>query len=206
MGSESGETTGPASRSRREQVSSRPWSATDESTRPSESGQSRAIPVVLMASIAVALASLLSGQLLGMTGTLGAPDPPTISQTSTSLEVADDGGLVAKIRHVGGDVAMVENLELVVDATDACGTQARLVDLPTSASGTATVEGTDIFSPGESGQATVQAAPDGEWGAGGAVGLTIDSDRCPVGSGETVAVSVVHEPSGTMVLTEQFTG
>lgn len=182
-------------------------STTGSMARAGASGQSRAVPVVMMAALAIALGSILSGQLLGLTHPLGGGgEPPMISQTAGSVQTQDDGGQVVQIRHISGDVATVSQLEIVVDADDACRRQARLVGLPGGTSGKATVEGADIFGPGAQGSATVGVPSDGEWGAGEAIKITIDSDRCRIGSDEGVTVSVVHQPSGTVVLTERLTG
>lgn len=162
------------------------------------SGQSRALPAVMMAAITIALGSGVSAYMLGLTSGLD-EEAPTIGQTSGALE-AVDGGYQVRILHVAGDVVTVSGLEVIVDATDACGKRARLVGLPTDRIGPDDVEGASIFSPAGLEAGALGTGGDGEWSAGERLQFGIDGDRCEIEPGESVTVRVVHVPSDAVLV------
>ena len=163
------------------------------------SGQSRTIPVVMMAAITVALASGASAYLLGMEDGFGAT-APTVGQADAVLESGADGDRTVEIRHVAGEEVKVTDLEVVVDATDACDRRARLVDLPTDSFGAENVEGDDIFTDGSPGAGALRASADGTWSAGAVIQFRLNAARCALDDGDTVTVRVVHVPSDAVLV------
>lgn len=97
-------------------------------------------------------------------------------------------------------------IEVVVDATDACGKRARIVDLPTTTLGPANVEGADIFDYFSPDGGVLDASEtDGTWAVGDTARFRLASSECRLEAGDRIAVRVVHLPSGQVIVAETLT-
>jgi FlaG/FlaF family flagellin (archaellin) len=164
-----------------------------------------------MVAIVVVLAATVSVFALGFTDEANQPGP-IVGQSSGTLVSQDgtDGGIV-RIQHIAGDTIQVSNMEIVVDATEACGKQSRLVGLPAT-SGNAisdsNIEGDDIFDEGSYNSDRTpdkNAIHESEYAAGDEIAFRIPSSDCPVDGGADVVVRVVHTPTNSVVVKETLT-
>jgi len=117
-----------------------------------------------------------------------------------------------RITHRGGDTLRVDDIEIVVDAADACGKRGRLVGLPVdgfggNAIGSSNIEGDDIFDerpsyldgpdPGALGQST--------YTSGDRLRFRIPARDCSIDDGAHVTVRVVHTPTNAVVIKRTLT-
>jgi len=182
-------------------------------------GVSPVIASVLMVAIVVVIAATTSVFFFDATGEVG-DAAPVVGQSSGDLRVQDgaDGGIV-RVTHLAGESVDVSALEIAVDATDACGETARLVDLPSSHTGFASNEGfgdenfendptilaksspavPPTWSPG------VLHENGGTFEAGSWFEFRIKGGACPLDAGDEVDVRVVHVPSDSVIITQELT-
>lgn len=175
------------------------------------------ISVILMVAITVILAAVIATFVLGIGEDVSDPGP-TIGQSSGVIETQDgyDSGNVT-IRHLAGDSVDVEEMEVVVDATDACGETARIQNLPS----TAERFGFDGFSDAnlESGSDSIisKGTFSSTWDigvlhennyntfeAGDYFGFRINGGDCPLDPGDEIVVDLVHEPTGTLMTAQEL--
>ena len=175
------------------------------------------IGVVLLVAVTLLLAATVSATVFGATADLTEP-APTVAQASGEFDRYAAGGgryteQVVRITHVAGETLRVSNLELVVDAMDACGQSGRLVNLPVPGDDPRPTEryvrGDDIFDNSansvEGPIGTGDVDDDGEWSAGETAQFRLATSDCRLESGETVTVRVVHTPTNA-VLVKQSVG
>lgn len=169
----------------------------------SERGVSPVIGVVLMVAVVVVVAAAVSLVGVGFVDDLRHP-APTVGQSSGELVVQDgnDGGVV-RLTHVAGDSLTVSDLEIAVDAEDACGESGRLVNLP--AADDVEYEGDDIFDE----RPYKVTGPLGEagatWRPGETSSFRLASSECDLDSGDTVTVRVVHTPTKSVIVEKTLT-
>ncbi|MFD1632951.1 type IV pilin [Haloplanus ruber] len=178
-----------------------------------ERASSSVIGNVLLIAIVVILAATVSVYVFGVTDRPSNP-APTVAQSSGEF-VPQDGnqGGVVRITHRGGDTLRVADLEIVVDARAACGKVGRLVNLPASGGDpkpeSEFVRGDDVFDNsansvsgpiGEDGRTV-----NGRWSSGETATFRIASNGCPVTSGETITVRIVHTPTNSVVIKQTLT-
>ena len=98
--------------------------------RSASRGVSSVVATILLVAVVVILAATVSVFVLGVADDVDEA-APTVAQSSGELVTQDgnDGGIV-RLTHEGGDSLTVSNLEIVVDAREACGKTGRLVNLP----------------------------------------------------------------------------
>lgn len=160
-----------------------------------------------MVAIVVILAATVSVFALGFTENINQPGP-IVGQSSGELvpQVGFGGGTV-RINHLAGDTIQVSNMEVVVDASDTCSKQSRIVNLPAESGDRITdsnYNGDDIFDQ------SFGSLPDGsallsqEYSAGDVIIFRLDAE-CPLNSGDTVTVRVVHTPTNSVVIKETLT-
>jgi FlaG/FlaF family flagellin (archaellin) len=170
-----------------------------------ERGQSAVLGEVLLVGVAVVVAAVLTLGALGFGEEVDDP-APTIAESSGEL-VADDGGFGnqrVRIYHQAGDTVRVKNVEIAVDASDACGKRGRIVDLPTNTiDATENVRGADIFD-GRTGQAK-GALRDDVYRAGDVFDFRLASGACELDPGDQITVRVVHTPSGAVLIEKRLT-
>lgn len=178
-------------------------------------GISPVIGTVLLVAIVVVLAAAVSALVLGLGDGLRDPGPD-VGQSSGELEAQSgtDGGVIT-ITHEGGEPVSVEDLEIAVDATDACGDRDRLVDLPENDSNNAgrfadsNVESGSISdSIVDAGTSTDLKVLDSRTGnrfeAGTSLQFRLESGECPLSDGDTVVVRVVHTPSNSVIIEKEL--
>lgn len=185
------------------------------------------IGVVLLVAVTVVLAGTVVGFFLGADSGLRQP-APQIAQAKADLDVQDGfGGGIVTVTHQGGDPATVADVRIVVDTSDVtdCSVDRAVIEnLPATARFGGTLgyddenlannanDGTDDNSP------ISQGASSSKWSAGAlhtdtgetfAVGdsfqFRLTVSECEMESGETVRITVVHEPSKQSIITVSVT-
>jgi FlaG/FlaF family flagellin (archaellin) len=168
-----------------------------------------------MVAVVVILAATISVFVLGFTEETTEAGP-IVGQSAGILEPnppgsGSDNGFV-RVRHMAGDTVQTADMEIVVDATDACGKQARLVNLPVdgysgNAIGSTNIEGDDVFDerPPYFGGPEYSAIHETEYMAGEEILFRIPNNDCSVRSGDEVIVRVVHTPTNSVVIKETLT-
>nr|WP_255246150.1 type IV pilin [Halolamina sp. CBA1230] len=130
---------------------------------------------------------------------------PTVAQSSGELVVqdGDDGGIV-RLTHAAGDPLTVSNLEIAVDAQEACGKTGRLVNLPASGGDpnptSEYVRGDDVFDNSYNSVGGPIGEAGGEWEVGETVTFRLAKSECPLESADTITVHVVHTPTDSIVI------
>lgn len=180
--------------------------STDRATSP-------VVGVALLVGIALVLAATVSATALAFADDLAGP-APTVSQASGEYDRYATGGgrytgQVIRVTHRGGSTLTVADLELAVDATDACGHSGRLVNLPIPGDDprptSRYVRGDDIFDNSanavEGPIGTGDVDDDGEWSAGETAQFRLATGACRLTGGDTVTVRIVHTPTESVVVT-----
>ncbi|MDY6775327.1 MAG: type IV pilin [Halobacteria archaeon] len=168
---------------------------------------SPAVGVVLLVAITVLIAGITMVLASEYGSYLNEP-APMVGESSGELvhNIDTEGGeddQIVRLRHISGDPIDVSEIEIQVDATDACGKTARIVDLPTNTLGSDNYEGDDIFdynSP-EGGELD-EDVTDGTWSPGETARFRITSGECEINSGDEVDVRVVHKPTSSVIIDE----
>lgn len=165
-----------------------------------------------MVAIVVILAATISVFTLGFIDEADQPGP-IVGQSSGELvpQSGSDDGIV-RIIHVAGDTVRVSDMEVVVDASDACGKRGRLVDLPVPSGGNdidqSNIEGDDIFDQRAYGFDAVpgpNAIHRSKYTAGEQIAFRITGGPCSITPGDEVTVLVVHTPTNSIVIEETLT-
>jgi len=165
-----------------------------------------------MVAIVVILAATISMFALGFANEADRPGP-IVGQSSGELVPQDgnDDGIV-RINHIAGDTIQVSNMEVVVDASDACGKQGRLVNLPVPSSGNdieqSNIRGDDIFDQRAYGFDAVpgpNAIHRSEYAAGDEIAFRITGGPCSIGQRDKITVRVVHTPTNSVVIEQMLT-
>lgn len=180
------------------------------------------ISTILMVAIVVILAATISVFTLGLGEDIQATSP-VVGQSTGELEPVDggDGGIIT-VTHLAGDSVEVKNLEIVVDATDACGKRVRVVNLPASFSGQSypnnqfddeNFKGADLLAKGalpwfgqeEWDARLLMDTNDNMFTAGDSFQLRIASGKCDLESSEQINLDIVHVPSNSIIISKEFT-
>ena len=174
------------------------------------------VATILLIAVVAVLSATISATLLGAGSELREP-APNVAQSSGAFVEQDgfDGGVV-EITHLAGDTVAVADLEIAIDATDACGERERLVNLPEddgNAAGRfadANVESGDIGESIVSGGfgadlGVLDSRTSNEFTAGSSVRFRLAGTDCPVDPGDRVVVRVVHVPSNAVLVTKRLT-
>jgi FlaG/FlaF family flagellin (archaellin) len=103
-------------------------------------------------------------------------------------------------------------MEVVVDASDACGKQGRLVNLPVPSGGNdieqSNIEGDDIFDErayGFNGVPGPNAIHRSEYAVGEQIAFRITGGSCSITQGDEITVRVVHIPTNSVIIKETLT-
>jgi Uncharacterized protein conserved in archaea len=165
-----------------------------------------------MVAIVVILASTISVFTLAFTEDANQPGP-IVGQSSDELVPQDgsDGGIV-RINHIAGDTIQVSNMQVIVDASDACGKQGRLVNLPVPSGGNdidqSNIEGDDIFDQRAYGFDAVPGPNTihrSEYAAGEQIAFRVTGGSCSINQGDAITVRVAHTPTNSVVIKETLT-
>ncbi|MDS0283549.1 type IV pilin [Haloarcula onubensis] len=184
--------------------------------RSTDRALSPVVGVVLLVGLTLVLAATVSATAVGLTDELtGAA--PVVSQSSGTYERYAAGGgrydeQVVRLTHEGGDTLTVSDLELVVDATDACGQTGRLVNLPIEGDDprptSRYVRGDDVFDNAansvEGPIGTGDVDDDGEWSAGETAQFRLATRACRLDPGDSVVVRLVHTPTDAVVVDQRI--
>ncbi|MBB6646088.1 type IV pilin [Halobellus sp. MBLA0160] len=165
-----------------------------------------------MIAVVVILAATVSVFALGFTDEVN-QSSPVVGQSSGELvpqDGSDDG--IIRVTHVAGDTIQLSDMEVIVDASDACGKRGRLVDLPVPSGGNdieqSNIEGDDIFDQRAYGFDAVpgpNAIHNPEYAAGEEIAFRITGGSCPITQGDEITVRVVHLPTNSIVIEETLT-
>lgn len=186
-------------------------------------GVSPVISVILMAAVVVVLAATISVFVLGFGEQIQDPSPSVAQSSGEFVEQNGTSGAIVRIQHLAGDPVSVDNLEIAVDATDACGKRARIVNLPgPEPPRTATtptyfpfddnnfVRGAESFiSEGTVEQqwnaGVLHKETSSRFDAGSFFEFRIISTKCAVTQGEQITVRVIHLPSDATIIKQELT-
>lgn len=159
-----------------------------------------------MVAIVVVLAATISVFTVGFIDEANQP-APIVGQSSGELVYDRPGGndQIVRLTHLAGESLDVSELEIAVDATNACGKQSRIVNLPTSTLGPANYNGEDIFDYYSPDGGQLDTSADGTWSAGETATFRLASTECELNNGDTLTVRVVHTPTNSVVLKEALT-
>lgn len=165
------------------------------------------IGVVLMVAVTTLIAATVGSFFFGLGQETREPAPQVAKSDGAFLV---DGGhdQVVRITHRGGDPVTVSNLEIQVSFSEH-PEQSRLTGVPTTDIDPVDYEGDDIWDGGATGVRDALASDetegsDDEWSTGESMTFRIASGDVDVNPGETVTVTVVHEPSGTILFESGF--
>ncbi|MBX0294808.1 type IV pilin N-terminal domain-containing protein [Haloarcula nitratireducens] len=186
------------------------------SPTPDQRAVSSIVAVVLLLGLTVAIAGSVSALALGYADEMTAPTP-TVAHSSGEYETYSTGGgryteQVVRVTHLGGETLRVRDLEIVLDASDACGKTGRLVNLPADGDDLRPtdefVRGTDIFDNSydavEGPIGTGDVDDDGEWTAGETAQFRVSTGECSLDGGDSLVVRVVHAPTNGVVIEERI--
>lgn len=162
-----------------------------------------------MVAVVVTLAATISMFALGFADDVN-QSAPIVGQSSGELVPQDrDTGGTVKITHIAGDTLSASNLEIAVNARDACGKSGRLVNLPASGGDPVPtseyVHGDDIFDNSYNSVGGPIGVAGGQWQAGETAIFRLASSECELNSGESITVRVVHTPTNSVVINQILT-
>jgi flagellin-like protein len=179
-------------------------------------GVSPVVGVVLLVGIVVVLSATIGAFVFGIADGIG-QTAPQVAQSSAEFRTQDgfSGGVVS-VTHEGGDPVTVADVTVVIDTSDVedCNVdEARILNLPATARFGGTLGYADDNLARGDNSPISQGSSFSQWSAGAlhtdtgpesAVGdsfaFRLTSGECPVDSGETVRVTVVHNPSSQRIL------
>lgn len=160
-----------------------------------------------MAALGFALTVVMigvTGGLLMQSGEQLSKGGPILSADADRIDAANgpDGQWI-RIRHQSGDTVDVANLTVNVSISDH-RKRARLHGLPTDAIRQDDYEGNHVFTIGPDGVdgAARESDTDGRWAAGEQLALRIEPRRVDLQPGETVRVTIRHEPENKQLYSE----
>lgn len=177
---------------------------------------SSVIATSLMIAMVVVLSTTISGALLDASSELRDPAPNVAQSNGEFVEQEGFSGGIVEITHLAGDTVPVADLEIVIDATGACGERERLVNLPEDDSNNAgrfadaNVESGDIDDSIVSGGfgadlGVLDSRTSDEFTAGSSLRFRLAGTDCPVNPGDRVVVRVVHTPSNAVIIKKDLT-
>lgn len=177
--------------------------------RSASRGISSVVATILLVAVVVVLAATLSVFVFGVADDVDEA-APTVAQSSGGLVTQDgDSGGIVRLTHEGGDSLTASNLEIVVDAREACGKMGRLVNLPAEGGDPNPtdeyVHGDDVFDNSHNSVGGPIGEAGGEWEAGETATFRLAKSECPLESGDTITVHVVHTPTNSVVIEQTLT-
>jgi len=185
-------------------------------------GLSDLIGGALMLLIVVVTASGVAYLTLGVGDSLQEPTPNVVEYSGIleeqeyydeSSDTYFNGGKITFEYHQGQNIN-VNDMEIYVDLQDSCETTETLINLPTKdGSGSfsdANVKSGDIASsPIDGGYSTnlgrLDSDTSNEFKPASKIKFRIASSDCELTPGDEVSASVIHEPSDSIIMNEDFT-
>lgn len=156
---------------------------------------------VLLVGVVVVIGLVVITLSLGLAENVDSP-APVVSETSGLVAPTADGQVI-EVTHVAGDTVRLSNVEVVVDATEACGQQARIVDLPLDSAEYLQpddITGAAILSTANRSRADYDpgALLNERFAGGETIGVRL-TDACPLEPGDRVTILLVHRPRAAIV-------
>lgn len=186
--------------------------------RGNERSVSPVISVILVVAITVVLAATISVFVLGIGEKLQDPGPNVAESSGEFVSGTALDKQIVRITHIAGDSVPAEELEVVVDATDACGQRDRIINLPADRTGFGENGFADEnFEQGASTFLSQGGTFGQEWSPGV---LHVNNDNtfdagskfefrikqtCEFDEGEELTVRVVHTPTNSVILIQDIT-
>ena len=177
-------------------------------------GASAVVSNLLLIAVVVVLASVVSVFALGVSEDVRNPGP-AVSESSGEFTAQDgrDGGTV-RIVHVAGESLSVEDIEVAIDATAACGERERLINLPEK--GTSGRYADENVASGSIDSSIVDGGFGADLGvfdsrtsdtfdAGSYFEFRLTGEACPLSQGDQLTVRVVHTPTETVTIEKTLT-
>lgn len=176
------------------------------------------VAVVLLVAVVVVLAGTVFVFVDGAAEGLRQP-APQVAESTAALQSHDGSrGGVVTVSHSGGDPVPVANVRVIVDTSGVTGCvadRAEIQNLPSTqadggynASNLATGEDSPVANGAPTGNwsaGALHADTDPNFGVTDSFAFRLDETACPVAAGETVGVTVVHEPSRQEILSVRVT-
>ena len=166
------------------------------------------IGVLLLVAVVIVLVTVAGGYLVSISDNVSEPAPVIADSTGEFIpQDGNDGGIV-RIEHRAGDTASVHDLEVAVVAECAGGDkQGRLVDLPVTSGNSIDddqIEGDNIFDQRSLNTFGGGALLQDRYASSDTILFRIPDNKCDLAVGAEVVVRVVHLPSDSVVITEEF--
>lgn len=174
---------------------------------------SSVVATILLAAVVVILGATVTLFTLGVADQLRDP-APFVGESTGELVEQDgfDGGLV-RIEHVAGDDVAVQEMEVAIDATDACGRRERLIDLPeTGTAGrfsdgnvaTGSIDSSIVSGDNRNDLGVLDSRTSNTFDAGSFLAFRLEAGECPLSDGDRLVVRVVHAPSNSVIVREKL--
>jgi flagellin-like protein len=177
-------------------------------------GVTSVVSTILLVAIVLVLGVTISVYSLDITDDLNEPAP---NVAETSAEFVPGGGTdeqVVRTTHIAGDRVAIKDLEIIVRASGPdVDTQARLVDLPSTASSRLldeNIEGDEDLIDQSPGSARL-ITDDGVdfWSPGSTIEFRVNSGTADYRDGNTpdadeLEVVIVHTPSNSIIIERTF--
>lgn len=174
------------------------------------------ISTILMVAIVIILSATISIFVLDVGETVRDP-APVVAQSTGELIAQDgtDGGTI-RITHQGGDSVSVNEIEIVIDASDAqeCGQRERLINLPESGTFSGRFADTNVASGDISNSivdggfnadlGVLDSRTDNEFSAGSFFEVRLTGGECPLKQGDKVVVQVIHVPTNSVIIKQNL--
>lgn len=177
------------------------------------------VSTILMVAVAVVVGTLVITLAFGLGETVDDPGPVVGESTGELTAGSDRDTKIVTVRHVAGDAIEAENMAIEIDATDACGQRARILNLPAtqnvfgpklsdenvraSSISDSIVSGSPVNALTDFELGVLHAENDNTFRAGSFFEFRITND-CDIEPGETITVRVVHTPSNAVVIEKRL--
>jgi len=185
----------------------------------SKKGISPIIGVILFVAISVILGAFVLTAGMGFSEQLSEPKPNVV-EYGTNLETQEyydsvndsyfNGGIIT-FRYFQGSTINVENINILVDVSESCGKEERIVNLPADGNRLEDKNvrsGNISSSPVSGGIATdlgeLKGGESNDFGPGSAIRFRIASSDCKLSEGDDVSVSVIHTPTRSVIMKQEF--
>jgi flagellin-like protein len=180
-------------------------------------GVSSAIATILMVAVVVILAATISVSVFVFGEDIRSPSP-VVGQSTGDIDPNPGGsGGIITVTHMAGDPVEVKNIQILIDATDACNSKARVINLPADYSFSQFDD--DVHFRGDTDILNQEPAPTGkDWdggvlleendntfSAGDSFQLQLSAVDCPLNGGEQIEINIVHTPTDSIILSEELT-
>jgi len=181
----------------------------------SDRAASPVVGVVVLVAMVLIVAATVGWAGLGFSEQLREP-APNVAESTGNLETqvgANDG--IVRITHVAGESVNVENIEIVVDATSACGKRERLINLPEKGTYSGRFDDSNVESEWinnsmidggfNANLGVLDSRTSNTFDAGSSFEFRITGGKCQLEPGDTITVRVIHTLSESVVIEKELT-